>query len=48
MEFETIQLPKQLIDSIRETIKKTNLFADETDFINQAIIKQISKLNKEN
>jgi Arc/MetJ-type ribon-helix-helix transcriptional regulator len=46
MELETIQLPKQLMDSIRNTISRTNLFADESDFINQAIIKQMSKLNK--
>ena len=46
MELETIQLPKQLMDSIRSTIGRTSLFTDEADFINQAIIKQMSKLNK--
>ena len=44
MEKETVELPKQLMDNIRKIVKKTNLFADEHDFINQAIIKQISKL----
>ena len=43
METETIQIPKQLMDSIRELVKKTKLFADEDDFINQAIIKQMAK-----
>jgi Arc/MetJ-type ribon-helix-helix transcriptional regulator len=43
MEMETIELPKQLMDSIRAIIEKTGLYADETDFISQAIVKQISK-----
>ncbi len=43
METETIELSKQLIDNIRKIVISTKLFADEKDFINQAIIKQISK-----
>ncbi|MBT3395040.1 hypothetical protein HOA59_00775 [archaeon] len=46
MEFETVKLPKQLMDSIRNTIEQTKMFSDEEDFINQSIIKQISKLNQ--
>ncbi len=42
METEKIELPKQLMDSIRELVKKNN-FVDEEDFINQAIIKHIAK-----
>tara|TARA_Y100000310_G_C20503314_1_gene725127 strand:+ start:451 stop:597 length:147 start_codon:yes stop_codon:yes gene_type:complete len=44
METETIELPKKLIDNIKKIVISTKLFADEKDFINQAIIKQISKL----
>ena len=44
MEFETIKLNKDLIDNIRTLVKQTKLFRDETDFIEQAIIKQMSKL----
>ena len=46
MEHETIQLPKQLMDNIRVLVKKTNMFQDEVDFINQAIIKQMSKFKE--
>ena len=44
MEFETIKINKQLIDSVRIIVKKTKLFKDETDFIEQSIIKQMSKM----
>ena len=44
MEFETIRLNKQLVEGIRILVKKTRLFRDETDFIEQAIIKQMSKM----
>lgn len=44
MESETIKLNKQLIDGVRTIVKKTKMFRDETDFIEQAIIKQISKM----
>ena len=44
MEFETIRLNKQLVDNIRILVRKTKLFRDETDFIEQAIIKQMSKM----
>ena len=46
MQTETIKLPKQLMDSIRVVVQKTKMFADEEDFINQAIIKQISKFKE--
>ena len=44
MQSETIKLNKQLIESVRSLVKKTRLFRDETDFIEQAIIKQMSKM----
>jgi Arc/MetJ-type ribon-helix-helix transcriptional regulator len=43
METETIELPKQLLENIRKIVHSTKLFSDENDFINQAIIKHISK-----
>lgn len=44
MEFETVKINKQLLENIRSLVQKTRLFRDETDFIEQAIIKQMSKL----
>lgn len=46
MEKENIELPKQLLDNIRIIVNKTKLYADERDFIEQAIIKQISKMRE--
>lgn len=43
METVAIKIPKQLLASVRAVVEKTRLFADEEDFISQAIIKQISK-----
>jgi len=43
METISVKIPKQLMDSVKAVIDKTKLFADEDDFISQAIIKQISK-----
>jgi len=43
METVAIKIPKQLMDSVKAVVNKTGLFADEDDFITQAIIKQISK-----
>ena len=43
METETIELPKQLLDSIRSVVDSTGLFSDVDDFVTQAIVKQISK-----
>lgn len=43
MESSTIKLPKQVMDSIKEIVKKTNLYVDEADFVQQAIMKQITK-----
>jgi hypothetical protein len=43
MEVVDIKIPKQLMASIKAVVDKTKLFADEEDFISQAIIKQISK-----
>ena len=43
METVDIKIPKQLINSVKAVVDKTKLFADEEDFISQAIIKQISK-----
>jgi len=39
----SIKINPQLIQSIKEIVQKTKMFADEEDFINQAILKQISK-----
>ena len=44
MEKEVIELSKQLLDNIRIIVNKTKLYVDERDFIEQAIIKQISKM----
>ena len=43
MEYEKIELPKDLIRSIKVIVDKTKIFADEKDFISQAIIKEIRK-----
>jgi hypothetical protein len=43
VETEKIELPKQLMDSIRKIVEETKLFIDEKDFITQAVIKQVSK-----
>ena len=39
----TIKINQQLMHAIREIVDKTKMFHDEEDFINQAILKQISK-----
>ncbi|MEK6973745.1 MAG: hypothetical protein AABW41_00665 [Nanoarchaeota archaeon] len=44
MEHENIKINKQLIESVRTLVRKTKMFRDETDFIEQAIIKQMSKM----
>ena len=38
-----IKINAQLMQSIKEIVEKTKIFHDEEDFINQAILKQISK-----
>lgn len=43
MEGSTIKIPKQVIDSIKEIVKKTDIYVDEADFVQQAIMKQITK-----
>jgi len=43
MDYETIKLSKPMVQSIRCLISKTKLFRDEQDFIEQAVIKQMSK-----
>ncbi len=43
MDVIDVKIPKQLMDSVKAVVDKTKLFADEEDFISQAIIKQISK-----
>ncbi|MBT6995101.1 hypothetical protein HN865_00535 [Candidatus Woesearchaeota archaeon] len=43
MEVIDIKIPKQLMNSVKAVVDKTGLFADEEDFISQAIIKQITK-----
>jgi len=46
LEIESIDLPKQLVENIRRVVEDTKMFEDELDFINQAIIKQISKFRQ--
>ena len=43
MEETTIKLPKQLVNNIKLIVDKTKLYKNEQDFIEQAIIKQITK-----
>ena len=38
-----IKINQQLMQSIKVIVQKTKMFQDEEDFINQAILKQISK-----
>jgi hypothetical protein len=42
----TIKINNQLMASIKAVVQKTKMFKDEEDFINQAIIKQLSKLRE--
>ena len=41
-----IKINEELMKSIKEIVEKTKMFIDEEDFINQAILKQISKFRK--
>ena len=43
MEVEIIKLPKQLMNSIRELVRKNKLYQDEQEFVMDAIITQIRK-----
>ncbi|MBI2106850.1 hypothetical protein HYT57_02595 [Candidatus Woesearchaeota archaeon] len=43
MEYVKIELPKELVKSIKVVVEKTKLFEDETDFIIQSIIKELRK-----
>ena len=43
METQTIEIPTPIISSIKKIVDDTKLFVDEEDFINQAILKQITK-----
>ena len=38
-----IEISEGIFNSIKEIVKKTKLFEDESDFVEQAIMKQISK-----
>jgi len=38
-----IKIPDQIMISIKQIVKKTGLFKDETDFVSQAILKEIRK-----
>ena len=44
MEFENVKINRPLMDSVRTLVRKSKLFRDENDFIEQAIIKQMSKM----
>ena len=45
METENIELPRQLVNSIRELVKNTKLYQNENEFIMDAIITQVRKHN---
>jgi len=38
-----VNIPESMERSIKIIVKKTNLFQNEEDFVQQAILKQISK-----
>jgi hypothetical protein len=38
-----INIPESMERSIKIIVKKTNLFSNEEDFVQQALLKQISK-----
>jgi len=38
-----VEITDAIASSIKEIVKKTDLFRDEKDFVEQAIMKQISK-----
>jgi len=38
-----VEIPEAMIKSIRIIVQKTKMFKDEEDFVNQAVLKQISK-----
>jgi len=38
-----VNIPEAMANSIKIIIKKTNLFENEEDFVQQALLKQISK-----
>jgi len=46
MNHRSIKVNEQLMQTIKEIVDKTKMFADEEDFINQAILKQISKFRR--
>ena len=39
----TVKVNDGLMNSIKEIVEKTKLFADEEDFVQQAIMKQLVK-----
>lgn len=41
-----IEIPEAMIKSIRIIVEKTKMFRDEEDFVNQAVLKQISKFRE--
>ena len=38
-----IEIPEAMVKSIKIIVQKTKMFKDEEDFVNQAVLKQISK-----
>ena len=38
-----VEISEGIASSIKDIVKKTNVFRDEKDFVEQAIMKQISK-----
>lgn len=38
-----VNVPEVMVKSIKIIVEKTNIFKDEEDFIQQALLKQISK-----
>jgi len=46
MKKAKITVPEEMLKSIKEIVDKTHMFENEEDFINQAIIKQLSKFRE--
>ena len=46
MSVEQVQMPTQMMDSVRTIVKRTKIFHDEQDFIQQAVMKQLTKFKE--
>ncbi len=43
MDTENVELPKELIQSIKQIVDKTGMFKDANDFVNDAVMKQLRR-----